>query len=42
LCNGIEDIEKTPGYITAFMGILNNGMDIKDFENREKRKLLTF
>jgi hypothetical protein len=34
-------IEKTLGYNTAFMGMLNNGMDIKDFENREKRKLLT-
>ena len=31
-------IEKTLGYTTAFMGMLNNGMDIKDFENREKRK----
>jgi hypothetical protein len=34
-------IEKTLGYTTAFMGMLNNGMDIKDFENRDKRKLLT-
>jgi hypothetical protein len=31
-------IEKTLGYKTAFMGMLNNGMEIKDFENREKRK----
>ena len=30
-------IEKTLGYTTAFNGMLNNGMDIKDFENREKR-----
>jgi len=34
-------IEKTLGYSTAFMGMLNNGMDIKDFENREKRLRLT-
>ena len=34
-------IEKTLGYSTAFMGMLNNGMDIRDFENREKRKQLT-
>lgn len=31
-------IEKTLGYKTAFMGMLNNGMEINDFENREKRK----
>jgi hypothetical protein len=31
-------LEKTLHYTTAFMGLLNNGMDIKDFENREKRK----
>jgi hypothetical protein len=31
-------IEKMLGYKTAFMGMLNNGMEIKDFENREKRK----
>ncbi len=31
-------IEKTLGYKTAFMGMLNNGMNVKDFENREKRK----
>jgi hypothetical protein len=30
-------IEKTLGYKTAFMGMLNNGMNIQDFENREKR-----
>jgi hypothetical protein len=30
-------IEKTMGYKTAFNGMLNSGMDIKDFENREKR-----
>lgn len=34
-------IEKTLGYSTAFMGMLNNGMDIRDFENRDKRKKLT-
>jgi len=34
-------IEKTLGYTTAFMGMLNRGMDIKDFENREKRLQLT-
>ena len=30
-------IEKTLHYTTAFMGMINNGMDVKDFENREKR-----
>jgi len=30
-------IEKTLDYRTAFMGMLNNGMDIKDFEDRAKR-----
>jgi len=30
-------IEKTLGYKTAFIGLLNNGMDIRDFEDREKR-----
>ncbi len=30
-------IEKTLSYATAFMGMLNNGMDIKDFEDRDKR-----
>src|ERR1041385_5764849 len=34
-------IEKILGYTTAFMGMLNNGMDIRDFENREKRKMIT-
>jgi hypothetical protein len=34
-------IEKILGYTTAFMGMLNKGMDIKDFENREKRKTVT-
>jgi hypothetical protein len=31
-------IEKTLRYTTAFMGMLNKGMNVKDFENREKRK----
>jgi hypothetical protein len=31
-------LEKILNYTSAFMGMLNNGMDIKDFENREKRK----
>ena len=30
-------LEKTLRYSAAFMGMLNNGMDIHDFENREKR-----
>jgi hypothetical protein len=30
-------IEKEMGYTTAFMGMLNKGMDIKDFEDRQKR-----
>jgi hypothetical protein len=30
-------IETIIGYATAFNGMLNGGMDIKDFENREKR-----
>ena len=34
-------LEKILGYTSAFMGMLNNGMDIKDFEDREKRKKLT-
>lgn len=34
-------LEKNLGYTTAFMGMLNHGMDIKDFEDREKRKELT-
>lgn len=33
-------IEKTAGYTGAFMGMLNRGMDIRDFEHREKRKAL--
>jgi hypothetical protein len=31
-------IEKTLGYTTAFMGMLNGGIDIKDFGDRNKRK----
>src|SRR5262245_12291101 len=31
-------IEKTLQYHSAFMGMLSKGMDIKDFEDREKRK----
>src|ERR1700730_15417054 len=31
-------LEKKMQYKTAFMGMLNSGMDIKDFEDREKRK----
>lgn len=34
-------IEKILHYTSAFMGMLNKGMDIKDFENREKRKQIT-
>jgi hypothetical protein len=30
-------LEKTLRYSAAFMGMLNNGMDIHDFEKREKR-----
>jgi hypothetical protein len=30
-------IENTLKYSSAFMGMLNAGMDIKDFENRERR-----
>jgi hypothetical protein len=33
-------IEKTLVYKTAFMGMLNNGMGVKDFEDRKKRKLM--
>jgi hypothetical protein len=33
-------IEKTLGYTTAFMGMLNGGVDIKDFEDRNKRKAM--
>jgi hypothetical protein len=31
-------LEKHLEYTTAFMGMLNNGMDVKDFEDRAKRK----
>ena len=34
-------IEKTLHYTSAFMGMLNEGMELKDFENREKRKQIT-
>jgi hypothetical protein len=34
-------IEKTLHYTTAFMGMLNEGMEIKDFESREKRMQMT-
>ncbi len=34
-------LEKKLNFTSAFMGMLNNGMDIKDFENREKRKQLS-
>ena len=30
-------IEKTLGYTTAFIGVLNRGMDVRDFEDRKKR-----
>ena len=30
-------LEKTLGYKTAFNGMINNGMNIRDFESREKR-----
>ena len=33
-------IEKILGYKTAFNGMLNDGMNIKDFEDREKRKAM--
>lgn len=33
-------LEKTLGYTTAFMGMLNEGMDIKDFDDREKRRTI--
>lgn len=33
-------IETVLSYTTAFIGMLNRGMDIKDFENREKRKAI--
>lgn len=31
-------LEKTLGYTGAFLGMLNRGMDVKDFEDRAKRK----
>jgi len=31
-------LEKSLGYTTAFMGLLNKGMDVKDFEDRQKRQ----
>ena len=34
-------IEKTLGYTSAFMGMLNNGMGIMDFEDRDKRLQMT-
>lgn len=30
-------IETSLGYRTAFLGMINNGMQIRDFEDREKR-----
>ncbi len=30
-------LEKIMGYKTAFNGMINTGMDIRDFENKEKR-----
>ncbi|MCW3087850.1 MAG: hypothetical protein JWQ78_1236 [Sediminibacterium sp.] len=33
-------IETVLGYKTAFNGMLNNGMGIRDFEDREKRKAM--
>ena len=33
-------LEKSLGYTTAFMGMLNKGMEVKDFEDRQKRKSL--
>ena len=34
-------LEKLLGYTSAFMGMLNQDMDVKDFEDREKRKQIT-
>lgn len=34
-------IESTLSYKDAFNGMINNGMDIRDFENREKRLSMT-
>jgi hypothetical protein len=33
-------LETVLGYKTAFNGMINSGMDIKDFENREKRRAM--
>jgi hypothetical protein len=33
-------IEKNLGFTKAFMGMLNAGMDVKDFEDREKRQTM--
>ncbi|MBV9988757.1 MAG: hypothetical protein JO301_13850 [Chitinophagaceae bacterium] len=33
-------LEKTLGYKTAFNGMINSGMDIKDFEDRQKRQAM--
>lgn len=33
-------LEKTLGYSSAFMGMLNGGISIQDFEDREKRKTI--
>lgn len=33
-------IEKILGYTTAFNGMVNSGMDIRDFENKEKSKAI--
>ena len=34
-------LESVLGYHTAFNGMINQGMDIRDFENKEKRAALT-
>lgn len=34
-------LESVLGYHTAFNGMINQGMDIRDFENKEKRATLT-
>ena len=34
-------LEKTLGYTTAFNGMINAGMDIRDFEDKEKRAKLS-
>lgn len=33
-------LEKSLGYATAFMGMLNKGMELKDFEDRAERKAM--